>query len=533
MRLTLKEKSVIKLIKKDKSYANYFFGKYEKIKLFSALNLEGFFLPENNPSPIEVKNGYQIPEWNVLQYLEKISKKTRKLDYDLINIIKDVSFYKDENGKHIDNYRTWWYFVKILLNIPLSRIPYEIFEKAIPIWLISIFDLTLPGSDLANDLLPTYLNQAKNKGDIKKVEKLVELLLSVKEFKTKKSVIGEKATRTTADEIKTYLDSLKYNHLLDIDGDGLNDGGTDGVLIVRYLAGVSGDLLTSEAVSPNAKRRDYTRINNFITNCGSGCVSCIDSDGGKDVSSYGSVKLSGVLEGISGQGDWCDYGKGENKIYEAYCINQTDFVIELMDCPTDKPYCNKGKCTTSKPQCSEDDGGKNPLVLGTTFPSRMADHTGATDYCQVTSTGQLPESGECSGADCSLREFFCVKDSPDEHYEDIPCPSGCKEGVCRSIDPTKGTGPIEINESNEGAREEIKIIKEICNGCLLEDKCYPFNYRKSGEYCSMGKSFVKQLEADSVCENNFECESNVCVSGQCISGSFIQKVISWFSKMFG
>ena len=73
----------------------------------------------------------------------------------------------------------------------------------------------------------------------------------------------------------------------------------------------------------------------------------------------------------------------------------------------------------------------------------------------------------------------------------------------------------------------------VCQGCALDDKCYPFGYRKSGDFCSDSFKFVAQSEAGDVCENNFECESNVCVSGECISKSFIQKILDFFRRLFG
>ena len=51
------------------------------------------------PKPIKVKNGYQIPQWIDLPYLEKISQNTRELDSELLEIIKSISLYKDNKGK--------------------------------------------------------------------------------------------------------------------------------------------------------------------------------------------------------------------------------------------------------------------------------------------------------------------------------------------------------------------------------------------------------------------------------------------------
>ena len=251
-------------------------------------------------------------------------------------------------------------------------------------------------------------------------------------------------------------------------------------------------------------------------------LTCVDSDGGKNVLVYGNAETE-----VSGQGDWCDYSKGENKIYEAYCVNETHYSTELMDCPSDKPYCDKGECSLSKPQCTEDDGGKNPLILGTTFPSRMADHTGATDYCQKTSTGQPEE--KCSGVDCSLREFYCIDGSPDEFYNNIPCPSGCKDGACTKIEPSEETGPIEIIEAEGATKSET--IKTDCNGCMLGNSCYPIGYRMEDTYCD-NEDFSSQKEAETSCSNNFECSTNLCIDNECISSGFWRAIVSFFKNLF-
>ena len=72
-----------------------------------------------------------------------------------------------------------------------------------------------------------------------------------------------------------------------------------------------------------------------------------------------------------------------------------------------------------------------------------------------------------------------------------------------------------------------------CEGCELDNECYPVGYTKSGQYCSSNYEFVNQLESDSSCDNNFECSSNVCVAGNCISEGFINKILNWFKRIFG
>jgi hypothetical protein len=105
-----------------------------------------------------------------------------------------------------------------------------------------------------------------------------------------------------------------------------------------------------------------------------------------------------------------------------------------------------------------------------------------------------------------------------------------KWAIVKRAEPSEETGPIAI------PIEDIKegdLPSTICSGCLFENKCYPFNYRRSGEYCSIESNrFEGQLEAGSFCNNNFECSSNVCVDGECISGGLLRRILEWFRKLF-
>lgn len=95
------------------------------------------------------------------------------------------------------------------------------------------------------------------------------------------------------------------------------------------------------------------------------------------------------------------------------------------------------------------------------------------------------------------------------HNEAIKCPNGCNDGACTFEKSTPNSEPIIVN------------AQENCAGCRVDNQCYPLGYRKDGNYCSDSQKFVNQLNSDITCDNNFECSSNVCVSGKCISPSFI------------
>jgi len=100
-------------------------------------------------------------------------------------------------------------------------------------------------------------------------------------------------------------------------------------------------------------------------------------------------------------------------------------------------------------------------------------------------------------------------------------PVQCAMGTCIPVEESPKK-PIEIPED--------KVFYK-CNGCELEDKCYPMGYRKEGKYCSDNNEFIGQIK--STCDNNFECESNICISGECVGEGLMKKIIKWFKKLFG
>lgn len=74
------------------------------------------------------------------------------------------------------------------------------------------------------------------------------------------SVLGVDATRTSPEAVVAYLDSPGCRAGLDLDQDGERLAGTDGMLVLRYLFGFSGDALVQGALSPTATRVDPAAI---------------------------------------------------------------------------------------------------------------------------------------------------------------------------------------------------------------------------------------------------------------------------------
>ncbi len=127
---------------------------------------------------------------------------------------------------------------------------------------------------------------------------------------------------------------------------------------------------------------------------------------------------------------------------------------------------------------------------------------------------------------------FIVNDKP------VTCPVNCKcdnEGYsleCKSEEKCE-EGKRLCPDGNCKERCE-EVSAEKCDyGCLYNTQCLPIGVRVKGLYCGIDGTLTNQLKGDETCDNNFECSSNVCVSGNCIDEGLIQKILGWFKRLFG
>lgn len=165
-------------IDSHESYKTYFYRNVSKPVWFNILKGKGIFNYQNNPAMVKVTDGFQIPMWEPLFFLEKLSieikeGKSPELIEELIEIITKVSEHP------IDNYRTWAFFLRIIGNIPNEKAPKELLNF-IPVWLDGRFDTMLVTVGLCENLLPKFLNDSPTSDDITKAEIILGFLLDVK-----------------------------------------------------------------------------------------------------------------------------------------------------------------------------------------------------------------------------------------------------------------------------------------------------------------------------------------------------------------
>ena len=75
-------------------------------------------------------------------------------------------------------------------------------------------------------------------------------------------ILGSNSLVVEPIEIKSKLDSMRAN--LDVDGNGSVDALTDGLLILRYLFGLRGDSLVTQVIGTGAARNSSESIEDYV-----------------------------------------------------------------------------------------------------------------------------------------------------------------------------------------------------------------------------------------------------------------------------
>ncbi|MBN1157642.1 hypothetical protein JXA85_08545 [Candidatus Woesearchaeota archaeon] len=76
------------------------------------------------------------------------------------------------------------------------------------------------------------------------------------------------------------------------------------------------------------------------------------------------------------------------------------------------------------------------------------------------------------------------------------------------------------------------LCKNSCEGCQTDKDCVSYGTRFQSKYCSIDGIILDEKQVGLDCSNNYECSSNLCVNNKCVSQDFIQKLLVWFRRLF-
>ncbi len=201
------------LLKKD-AYKNYFFNNLKSKFWLKDLKDNKFFSPKKNPIPYELTNreGYKIPLWPELKYLERIAidnlkEKDKEVEENILEMINKIISYKDKDNERIDNNRTDLSILKILCTLPISNIN-DLHLKFIEEALNTRWGNHLFARTLCEEFIPKLIKD-------KAKELILGLLEIILSFMEERDKLGR--------EYKSIIEEYIFNDFLDKNIEGIAD----------------------------------------------------------------------------------------------------------------------------------------------------------------------------------------------------------------------------------------------------------------------------------------------------------------------
>ncbi len=260
--------------------------------------------------------------------------------------------------------------------------------------------------------------------------------------------------------------------------------------------------------------------------------SCTDTDGGLN------YYVKGTVTSDTG-GTVNDSCFSSNVLTEYFCGEDNNYTVsEVHTCS--EGGCVDGACvSTNKTSCNADGScviyspDSNEVIYNNNKISVSSVSKDSVNFSVGGETKQIEILGSASVGKLTigLLKIELYGDSFKINFVITRDSSvSCAILTCESGNPTD----TQSKDSNGCEIYTCPPATGQCSsGCLSDGKCVDIGYRKSGTYCNESGQFTAQYNADEICDNNFQCGSNLCISGKCVSQGLFDKILSWFKNIFG
>ena len=136
-------------------------------RFFDALQAAGFFAPTSNPAPVagDQENTIRVPFWAPLGYLKTVAARSgqdndAQLAAKVMNVVRHVSAWRDNNGEPRVNYHTNRTFAEIFGLVPTSAVSLGDVDM-IGHWLNDPFERMLIVSELDKGAMSRFLGSSE------------------------------------------------------------------------------------------------------------------------------------------------------------------------------------------------------------------------------------------------------------------------------------------------------------------------------------------------------------------------------------
>jgi len=205
-KLSTKQQSFIKTMLEDEEYERRGFELLIKRadfeNFFDELAHAGLFDASRNPGPVAADQPgyYRLPYWNALGYLEAVAKRSGENDDvalagKVMDVVRQVSRWRDKDGSIRDNENTWHAFVTIFGLVPMPVVSLDDIDL-MPAWFEGSFSRSRVVAAFARGPLKRFVASARPE-DWSKACRILYHCTAIRWLDKKKIGGGTQKTATT------------------------------------------------------------------------------------------------------------------------------------------------------------------------------------------------------------------------------------------------------------------------------------------------------------------------------------------------
>ncbi|MBU2504134.1 MAG: hypothetical protein KJ879_03745, partial [Nanoarchaeota archaeon] len=254
-------------------------------------------------------------------------------------------------------------------------------------------------------------------------------------------------------------------------------------------------------------------------------LTCTDSDIGLNYVLKGTVSTNDNPYGVGRSAypinkfnDFCgdQVGGISSDLVEYYCNEKNQVESEIYSCPNG---CFDGACVSG--------GGSGNVSIPSTqnFSTNCSLEMLSTKSC--IHDGVNYKVSRKTGCDLKIEYTGVQEDLELLHLSKWTLGNGVTVMASRDVSYSCSNADLMLVFEGKG---ENNVTCE--NSCVLDGECVPIGYRTDDEFCDLGYVFNPQRLKAEKCLNNFECDSNYCASGECVSAGMMRRIIEWLKRVF-